>query len=46
MLEDLHAELQWRISTAETEDERIRLIDNRNEVERMLEQHHRLWLKT
>jgi hypothetical protein len=37
-LEDLLAELQRRISTAETEDERLGLMDNRREVERMLEQ--------
>jgi hypothetical protein len=37
-LEDLHAELQRQISKAEAEDERLRLIDNRRDVERILEQ--------
>jgi hypothetical protein len=41
-LEDLHAELQRRISKVETEDEWLRLMDNHREVERMLAQLDRL----
>lgn len=37
-LEDLHAELERLISTAETEDERLRLVDNRRKVEERREQ--------
>jgi DNA-binding transcriptional MerR regulator len=37
-LEDLHAELGWRISQEETEVERLRLMDMRRKVERLLGQ--------